>query len=116
LLAWSFFIKRQIPFSRAVWLNCHQQGGLDQRYRMKDDLIRTLKRTPGLTAEKIMEMLGPPDLCWRDERQDDPSRRVATLEYAIGRQFHGPVPMGVYRLKIKFASDGSVGNAYPISG
>ena len=116
LLAWSFFIRRQIPFNRAAWLHCHQQGRLDQRHRMKDDLIRTLKRTPALTADKVMEMLGPPDLCWRDEREDGPSRRVSTLEYAIGRRFHGPVPMGAYRLKIKFVSDGSVGNAYLTSG
>ena len=116
LLAWSFFIRRQIPFNRAVWLDCQQHKGLDQRYRMKDDLIRMLKRTSALTADKVMDMLGSPDLCWRYERRGSPSQGVSTLEYAIGRQFHGPMPIDVHRLRIKFTPQGSVYDAYLTSG
>ena len=115
-LWWSFFSKRQIPFDRDVWLNCAQEGRLSQRYRMREDLIRILTQNPGLTDKKVIEMLGPPDLCIMQEEQDGSSRHAFAVTYALGTKHLGPIPLYPQSLRVKFCPDGSVPYAYPVSG
>ena len=115
-LAWSFFSKRQIPFDREVWLSCPARGRLSQWYRMKDDLIRVLTQTPGLTDKRVIEMLGPPKICVRQDGEDSPSSHVISVEYALGREYYGPIPEARHNLKVKFRPDGSVLGAGLTSG